>query len=665
MTSSAPDSSKRDGERFPGERRTLDGRFTGSGRRLVYVAPDGRIRDCGYPLCGLVGLDRCRVGLAVGDSVEWPDGGSSRQRYLDNSVAIETVHDLSSGTVTRWDVADGTTHLSQAAVEPAPDVTTDELSLAVAATFQPNGRDTRVGQLRFDDVVEIYHTSEHDFIAAEPGFSEIQGRSELPPAVRNGELSTGQIGEHNEEDRLTGTIVGRVPFEGGTASVASLLTDDTRTSRSEARSQLEEVFSTLDSLDSIRQAGAEALPSPTVDAPLDGIVGKDLRVLSLLSAESGLRIAGPDFDPEYHYSGGYGYTWFRDDAEIADHLLAADRRLGLGLEEWHRRTATQYIELQHSDGSWPHRVWPHDGRLAPGWANSRIETGTNHDYQADQTASVVSFLAACRKAGIERDGLETTVRNGLDSLDETVGEDGLPVLCQNAWEDMTGQFTHTAATFLKAYSRVAATNIDDGRAAERATTVFEALDKLWVPERGCYAVRLQEDGTLDTRYDSATLALPAAHVAFDGIDDVDGERLDRLVSHVETVIDGLFRETDAIAGLVRYEDDEWRRHGQQAEKVWTVSTAWGIEGTAQLAVLLNRHDDPRASRIARRATDLLEFVQPGGSLVEPTGYLPEQYFDDGTPDSATPLGWPHAIRTAAMAMLADQDLFTVEPPTAE
>ncbi|MDZ5813343.1 glucan 1,4-alpha-glucosidase, partial [Halorubrum sp. AD140] len=90
------------------------------------------------------------------------------------------------------------------------------------------------------------------------------------------------------------------------------------------------------------------------------------------------------------------------------------------------------------------------------------------------------------------------------------------------------------------------------------------------------------------------------------------------------------------------------------EKVWTVSTAWGANACAELAALLAAHDDPRAAQMTARARELLAHVSPDGTLCEPTTYLPEQFFDDGTPDSATPLGWPHAIRLATVALLDDE-----------
>jgi glucoamylase len=73
-----------------------------------------------------------------------------------------------------------------------------------------------------------------------------------------------------------------------------------------------------------------------------------------------------------------------------------------------------------------------------------------------------------------------------------------------------------------------------------------------------------------------------------------------------------------------------------------------------LASLLGASDDDRASGFYDDARALFAEVDAGGSLVMDNGYLPEQLFDDGTPDCATPLGWPHAIRIATVAQLAEQ-----------
>ncbi|GAA0720572.1 hypothetical protein J2744_001686 [Halorubrum trapanicum] len=700
-----------DGTHFPGERRTVSGRFSGGDGRLVHVGDDGELRDFGYPLTGRTGLVRSRIGLAVDDEVTWLDEADTTQRYVGDTAMVETVHETPRATVTRHDVTLGDAHLTRASVEFPEGESADggadgtdlgpadpaDASLVVYARFAPDGRDDRVGQLRFDDAVEVYHADEHDFLASATGFADLRGQlpATFPELLDDDptDLPRDRDGDRYEEERLSGEVIADVPLSDGIATVATLLTDRAETDRETARERLDALFADLDGVDALADAAADALPTVPESAPARESVVADLRVLSLLSAPSGLRIAGPDFDPYYEHSGGYGYTWFRDDAEISGFLLGAADALGVDLDDRHARSARMYVATQRPDGSWPHRVWPRDGALAPGWANARIEDGPDVDYQADQTGSVVAYLAQARAAGVEIAGLDRTLVAALAGLDRTLEPDGRPVVCQNAWEDSAGRFTHTAATFLEAYSELgrhgeglAVDALDDSdavpgaaslpddlaaHARDRAREVYAALDDLWVPERGCYALRETVDGGIDDRLDSATLALAAAHRSFDALgeageerrdgDDgpeaggaVDAERLDRLVSHVEAVVDGLYHETDAITGLTRYEGDGWRRAGQVSEKVWTVSTAWGAHACAELAALLAAHDDPRAAEMTARARGLLAHVSPGGSLCEPTTYLPEQFFDDGTPDSATPLGWPHAIRLATVALLDDE-----------
>jgi len=666
-----------DSRRFPGERRTVSGRFTGGDGRLVHVGPAGGLSDFGYPLTGLTGLVRSRFGLAVDGNVTWFDPDRTTSAYVGETPLVETVHETDRFTLKRHDLALGDAHLTRAVLDSTGGVAPDRVSLVLYAAFAPDGRTDRVGQLRHDGAVEVYHAAEHDYLASATGFTHLRGEVPVTPdeLLADAPTTLPRASHDNVgEEQLSGEVVIEAPFEDGVTAVSTLLTDQTETDRSAARTRLSTLFETHDSVDALTAAAAETVPTVPSSVPSRESVVDDLRVMSLLSAPTGLRVAGPDFDPNYLHSGGYGYTWFRDDAEVADFLLAADDRLDLELDTWHARSVAMYVTTQRPDGSWPHRVWPHSGALAPGWANGRLEAGESPDYQADQTASVVAFLARARAAGVEVDGLDEALGRALVSLDETLAADGRPVVCQNAWEDATGRFTHTAATFLEAYSALARhghgltaaslDGIDDpvAHARDRAATVYRALDDVWVPERGCYALCETPHGTLDDRLDVATLALASAHRAYDRLDPagaVDAARLDRLVSHARTVVDGLSRETDDISGLIRYEGDAWRRKDQFNEKVWTVSTAWGAHACGSLTALLLDADDPRADSMGTRARDLLAHVSPSGSLCAETGYLPEQYFDDGTPDSATPLGWPHAIRLATVSLL---DAYGVSNP---
>ena len=725
---------------FPGERRTTTGRFSGytptdGEGRLVHVALDGRVRDFGYPLTGPNGLDTSRLGVRTDGEVVWFDDCETvGQSYADGTTLVVTEHRLPSGeTLTQYDLTLGQAHVTHFEREETADSDpvdetpeteeTEGLQLVAALGFGPEGRDTGISQLHHADAVELYHDAEHDFVASATGFTTASGR--VPPELGQ-LLNADRADESDEEGRreeasLSGDVICELPFEAGATTLTTLLTDASRTDRTAALDRLNAALDAYGETDALREAADDRAPDVPDDLPERDAVAADLRALGLLSAPTGLRIAGPEFDPYFTHSGGYGYTWFRDDAEISRFLLQSDRRFDLGLSDWHARSAESYCETQLDDGTWPHRVWPRNRTLAPGWANSHLAVGDEvdySDYQADQTASVVAYLADALPAldGDLAERATETLADALSGLDRTLTDDGLPVVCQNAWEDATGQFAHTAATFLEAYATAAATGADladadhansdltdadlidadhadadfADTAGERADRVYAALDDLWVPERGIYGYRIVPDdesgddtvaadagdeeaadddntggaaaGDIDPRCDSGSLALASAHLAYDRVAEVGDERLDRLVSHVRTVVDELHRDPDAseVRGLARYEGDDWRTRSQDDEKIWTVSTAWGAFAAANLAALLEDHGDSRAREFAATARDLLGLVLPDGPLCRNGDLLPEQVFDDGTPDSATPLGWPHALRTTTLALLAERDMLADE-----
>ncbi|WP_049972115.1 glycoside hydrolase family 15 protein [Haladaptatus cibarius] len=658
--------------RFPGERRTPAGRFSGLDARLVHVAPDGSLRDYSYPLSGQHGIDRSRFGIRCDGETSWFDSDeiASTQRYDGETALVVTEHEANDWSVTQYDLTISDAHVTHFVSDGFPVESTE---LVAYLGFVPDGRDDRIGQLRHGDVIELFHADEHDYLATSPVPEEIHGQvpTDFASLVSDRATEVPQTDEAGryEESRLSGELVVPVTLNGdeddeGTTLV-SLLVDRDETSREVALDRIRELTAQFDSAEEIQTAAAEQVPKRPNTPETEAVVS-DLRVLSLLSAETGARIAGPDFDPFYAYSGGYGYTWFRDDAEISRFLLASDSHFDLSLSDWHARSAQFYCDTQREDGTWPHRVWPRDGTIAPGWANARVEAGDGADYQADQTGSVIAFLANYLRDGDMDSELESNIRKTLDSalggLDDTLESDGLPVHCQNAWENMTGRFAHTAATYLEAYAALAGAPLDTKlreRAKSQAEAVLSGLDNLWTGE--FYALRL-DDGEIDARLDSSALALAGAHRAYSRVADLDAEQVDRLVSHTESVLDGLWRdptESD-VRGLARFDEDDWRKREQAESKIWTVSTAWGANAAGELAHLLSARDDARADEFARRSRELLSLLLPDGPLCADSGYLPEQFFDVGAADSATPLGWPHAIRLATVASLDEQDVLEAE-----
>jgi glucan 1,4-alpha-glucosidase len=688
LTTALNEYKRQHGQRFPEELRTVEGIFSGHGDRLVHVSPDGDLRDYSAPLSGLNGIDRSRLGIETPDRTYWlQDLQVIRQHYYGETRLVETEFDADGFTVHQFDLTLGRAHVTHVELRGVVPTGT---RLVAFLTIAPEGREGSVGALIHEEAgpdetqaVEVYHRKEHDYVTASTGLADVRGqRPEEFAEILDAdpvEFPRGGV-EPYDETRLSGNFVVTAPLEregrGARTTLVTQLSNHDEIDRETALSDLRACATEFESAESLRTAARE---QPTVevsaDLPRADQLRADLRVVDLLRGAAGGHIAGPEFDPFYANSGGYGYVWFRDDANVASRLLDAGDRLGLDVDETLVTAARFYCDTQLDDGTWPHRVWATDGTLAPGWANAKVERkAASSEYQADQTATVTAFLATLldREDGSLPPGLGEEVREtvalAVEALDASLAANGLPTRCQNAWENAVGQFTHTAATFLEAYAKVAAAPVPDALAAsaeESAKTVVDGLSQLWDADRECYGMRLV-DGEFDDRLDAASLALVEAMWAWDRVDaaDVDGDRIDRLGSHMDAVWRALFRDPDgSVAGVVRYEGDRWRTVDQPEPKVWSVTTGWWAVAAARFAELTAGDTAERHLDRAKRAYRLLS---EDGPFVTDGGYLAEQVFDDGTPDSATPLGWSHVLRLHATALLDGLDALPVteSAPTA-
>ncbi|MFC7068764.1 glycoside hydrolase family 15 protein [Halobaculum lipolyticum] len=667
------------GERFPEERRTVSGSLTGGTDRLVHVGTDGSLRDYSDSLSELNGIDRSRLGIRVGETTRWfREFETVRSHYYQDTRLVETEFDAESFAVHQYDLTIGRTHLTHIDVRGS---VPDDAELTVFVTMAPDGSDSGVGSLVHNtdspldaQVLEVYHRREHDYLTASTGLSDVQ--SQRPEQVSE-ILSDSPVSfprweerERRDQTRLTGDHVVRVPLDrsgrSGTTTLVSHLASHYESDRETALADLTRRAVEYTSVDALRAAARDQVRFRAPGSvPRSESVRTDLRVLELLSSPTGGHIAAPEFDPFYANSGGYGYVWFRDEASISRHLSAAGDRLGVATADALAESARFLCDAQLADGTWPHRVWADSGELAPGWANANVERDhESMEQQADQTATATAFLAE----SLGRDDLpdesaaaiRESIGSAVDALVDDVADNGLPSPCQNLWEDSVGQFTHTAATYVDAFATVAAAPLTDAvrdRSRRAAEEVLAGLDALWDDDLDAYVMRLR-DGSPDPRLDSATLELATAFGTYDALEGVrlTDTQVDRLATHVDTVLDGLFRDPESgrAAGLIRYEGDGWRTAGQADPKVWSLTTGMGALAAVHTGVLLNdrgRNGDAYLDR----GSDLYELLGEDGRFATDAGYLAEQVFDDGALDSATPLGWAHALRLHTTALLADLD----------
>nr|WP_231754432.1 hypothetical protein [Halapricum sp. CBA1109] len=328
---------RRDSAReFPGERRSVEGTFSGLDERLVYVSREGWHRDYSYPVSGLAGVERSRFGVETLDGRAWFDDiETTTQRYVGDTAMVETVHDGGRFTVTQTDLTVGALHYTHFEVDGEFPQTP---SLQAFFDLTPEQQESRLGKLEHEDAVEVHHDRQHNFVTASTGVDAVYGQlpeqfDELAAFSETVTYPRSQTGGEKYEDALlNGTVVLDVPLdvEDGTASttVVSLLVDTEDDARSDALDRVRAAAAEhgdRDSLASLAREHAVAVPE---SVPRRDLAVADLRVLELLSAETGAHIAGPDMDPFYVYTGGYGYTWFRDDSEIARFLLEATTTSG-------------------------------------------------------------------------------------------------------------------------------------------------------------------------------------------------------------------------------------------------------------------------------------------------------------------------------------------------
>jgi len=665
--------------RFPEECRTISGSFSGHADRLVYVGTDGSLRDYSDSLSGLYGIDRSRLGVVVGDETRWfGEFDTIRQHYYRDTRLVETEYDAGAFTVHQYDLTLGRAHVThvemRGAVPPAA-------KLAAFVTMSPEGKDSGVGSLIHREagrtgsqVLEVYHRREHDYVASSTGLDEVHGQrpERLSEVLADTPVSfpRQEPMERRDQTRLTGDFLVTAPLDrSGRSSSTTLVTqlsDHREVDRETALADVTACAAGHASADELRKAARErtrvAVPDST---PRSDAVRTDMRVIELLSAPSGGRIAAPEFDPFYANSGGYGFVWFRDEASTSRHLLEAEDRLELDVAGMLAESARFLCAQQRPDGTWPHRVWADDGTLAPGWANANVEGTTDRvEYQADQTATVTAFLATLlreHRGRLEADlqaELREAIGRAVEALEGDIAANDLPTPCQNVWEDAIGQFAHTTATFIDAFAAVARAPMADSvrtRARADAERLLDGLDHLWDGATGAYVMRLAGDSP-DHRLDAGALALAGALRNYDAVagTTLNGHHLTRLADHVGTTLDALFRtpSDSDVAGLVRYEEDRWRTAGQDGEKVWSVTTGLGALAAVHVGVLLNDHGR-NGDAYLDRAADLYELIAEDGPLTTAAGYLAEQAFDDGTLDSAAPLGWSHALRLHATGTLAE------------
>ncbi len=359
---------------------------------------------------------------------------------------------------------------------------------------------------------------------------------------------------------------------------------------------------------------------------------RSLLALSILNdPEKGSFVAAPEFDHDFEMSGGYGYCWHRDTAEIVISLIDS------GYPEYCERFFRWCKDTQLPDGSWFQRYWL-DGSKAPSWGNFSFST------QIDETGSTLfamDYFYRTLEQPERTDFLDDMWSNVLCAAEylmkRTPGGMHEPCLC--LWETHEGIFTYTNAAIYAGLKGAAnmARNYSEEELAQRWIDRAELIKKktieeLWLDEG--YFARGIRYGKLDRSIDSSIIG---TFVPFNMLSPTDRKERQMIGSIISNIEQYLRVPVNGHYGIKRYVDDNYIDGNP-----WIVTTLWLSK--AQLEMAITCCDKSKKDELRSMSNHALKYILWSMKGTTSAGMLPEQVNKyTGRPAWAIPLSWSCAL----------------------
>jgi GH15 family glucan-1,4-alpha-glucosidase len=338
----------------------LPAAVVGNGSLLATVSARGEIERLWWPnLDANQHLDELRLGLHDGEAVRWLDEEpfAWEQRYLDDTTVLVSEargHGLAAET-TDFVLADASVLVRR--------VRATGSAQRLVAYLRPQLDEALHGQGCYVDLERgalVFHRRD----------TVLAIGIDVPHEVTCGRSVRGEtysVFADVQDGRLDGYTVAHRGIEG---ALACDLRDGAEALLVLSLGRTPDVA--LASLDAALATGVEQLLADrrrhdrdrvgtalaAIADELEPLYRRSLLVFDLVSdVQNGGVIAGPEMDPKYENSGGYGFVWARD---LAFTILAF---LACGREDLARRGLGWLVRTQEPEGLWLQRHWT-DGRLA-------------------------------------------------------------------------------------------------------------------------------------------------------------------------------------------------------------------------------------------------------------------------------------------------------------
>lgn len=360
---------------------------------------------------------------------------------------------------------------------------------------------------------------------------------------------------------------------------------------------------------------------------------RSLLTLNILNDPTkGSFVAAPEFDHDFEMSGGYGYCWHRDSAEIVTSLLEA------GYPEYCSRFFKWCKSTQLKDGSWFQRYWL-DGNTAPSWGNFSFST------QIDETGTTIFAMDRFYRT------LEHPIKEEfLDDMWATVlcaaeylmkrTEGGLHEECICLWESFTGIFTYTNAAIYAGLKGAAnmAVDYNEKELADRWTERAElikntTIEKFWLEEG--YFARGTSSGNIDTAVDASIIG---TFVPFNMLSAENEKERKMVKSMIRNIEKNLSVPVNDHYGIKRYADDNYIDGNP-----WIVTTLWISKALLELAYTI-QDTEKGHEELRSLMHDAFKYIIWSLKGATGAGMLPEQVNKyTGRPAWAIPLCWSCAL----------------------